>query len=224
MSEASGTEYRRTFKAAWKEALNDRSWRIELLLTIVCFIVAVKGLSAFLEYVERRSGVLIPDPVLEAFPAIDVTWYTFGLIYTALVLALLQLSKNPRQLVVAMQTYIVLAIYRMGAMSLLALDPPATMIALRDPFVEYFVGADAVLTKDLFFSGHTSTMFLLALLASDRRTRVLLLIATVLVAACVLMQHVHYTVDVLAAPFFAYGAYRAVVMLRSFVITTPHHL
>ena len=214
----------RPFKTAWTEALSDKRWRVELLLTVVCFVVAVKELSSFLEYVEGRPGVRIPDPVLDMFPAIDVTWYTFGLIYTALVLALLQLSRNPRQLVVAMQTYIVLAIYRMGAMSLLALDPPATMIALRDPFVEYFVSTDAVLTKDLFFSGHTSTMFLLALLASDRRTRVFLLIATVLVAACVLVQHVHYTVDVLAAPFFAYGAYRAVVLLRSLVITTPHHL
>jgi hypothetical protein len=35
--------------------------------------------------------------------------------------------------------------------------------------------------------------------------------ATVLVGLCVVLQHVHYTVDVVAAPFFAYGAYSIVL-------------
>jgi hypothetical protein len=32
------------------------------------------------------------------------------------------------------------------------------------------------------------------------------------VAACVLWQHVHYTIDVLAAPFFAYASWRVAVL------------
>ncbi len=70
-------------------------------------------------------------------------------------------------------------------------------------------GASAVLTRDLFFSGHTSTLFLISLAVPGRRARPFFLACTAAVATCVLVQHVHYTVDVLAAPFFAYGAWRA---------------
>ncbi|MFN0159202.1 MAG: phosphatase PAP2-related protein [Bacteroidota bacterium] len=213
---------RGSFKAAWAELLANRRLRIEFLLTVLCFVITVKELSTFLEYVEARPGVHVPDPVLELFPAVDVTWYTFVLIYSGLMIALVYFSRQPRRLVTGMQTYVILALFRMGAMFFLALEPPTTMIALKDPFVEYFVGTDAVLTKDLFFSGHTSTMFLLALFSTDRRLRIFLLIATVLVAACVLIQHVHYTVDVLAAPFFAYGAYRVAILTRSMFITSSH--
>jgi hypothetical protein len=40
-----------------------------------------------------------------------------------------------------------------------------------------------------------------------------LAVCTVLVAVCVLWQHVHYTVDVLVAPFFAYAS-RELVFAR----------
>ena len=43
------------------------------------------------------------------------------------------------------------------------LDPPPGMIVLEDPLVQLFGGASRPLTRDLFFSGHTSTMFLLFL-------------------------------------------------------------
>jgi membrane-associated phospholipid phosphatase len=69
------------------------------------------------------------------------------------------------------------------------------------------LGPGQVLTKDLFFSGHTSTMFLLALMAPGRATRIFFLACTVVVGSCVLWQHVHYTVDVLVAPLFAFAAY-----------------
>lgn len=44
--------------------------------------------------------------------------------------------------------------------------------------------------------------------AINNRFRMVFAIGTVLVGACVLLQHVHYTIDVVAAPFFTYAAYR----------------
>ena len=58
----------------------------------------------------------------------------------------------------------------------------------------------AYLTKDLFFSGHTATTFLLLLYVWDRpRLRWLALAGHVLVVASVFLAHLHYTIDVAGA-------------------------
>ena len=63
------------------------------------------------------------------------------------------------------------------------------------------------IVRDLFFSGHTATMVLLALAGRGRTWRWVLGLATVAVGLLVLVQRVHYSYDVLAAPFFAWLAY-----------------
>jgi hypothetical protein len=83
------------------------------------------------------------------------------------------------------------------------------MIPLRDPFVEFF-GINATLTRDLFFSGHTSLMMLLYLTARRQWLRHVYMMGTLTLAVCVVIQHVHYAFDVFVAPFVAYGSVRLV--------------
>jgi hypothetical protein len=92
-------------------------------------------------------------------------------------------------------------------------NPPLKMIPLADPFVQFF-GSGAVLTKDLFFSGHTATLFILFLTAASKKTKYFFLTGTIIAALLLLLQHVHYTVDVLSAPFFTYGCYRAIILFK----------
>jgi hypothetical protein len=76
--------------------------------------------------------------------------------------------------------------------------------------VEAF-GDHRTLTRDLFFSGHTATLFVLSLAMPTARLRGVGFAVTAFIAAGVLAQHAHYTVDVVAAPFFAYASYRIAV-------------
>jgi len=200
----------RSTARAWAEAWRDSRFRPHLLLTLSALTGVLALLTRFLDRVEARPGVVLPDPVLALFPARDVTWLTFGLIYLGLLLGVARLATEPRRLVVALQAYVVMVLLRIAAMWAVPLEPPPGMIPLHDPLVRLF-GAGKLLTKDLFFSGHTSTLFLLALAVPGRRSKTLFLACTAAVGACVLWQHVHYTVDVLAAPFFAYASYRIVV-------------
>ena len=97
---------------------------------------------------------------------------------------------------------------------LFPLEPPINMISLQDPVVQFFGGMTSTPNKDLLFSGHTATMFLLYLNVSGRLMRRVLLGGTFAVAAGLLVQHVHYTVDVLVAFFIAYAAYRFVACMN----------
>jgi hypothetical protein len=199
---------------AWSRALTSRAFRIQLLLTVVTLFLVLSGLSRFLDVIELRHGVSLSDPLLALFIPRDFTWLTFSVIYVGLLLAILTLSYEPERLLVALQSYIVLACMRVACMYVMPLDPPPGMLPLEDPFVEYF-GTGKLLTRDLFFSGHTSTMCLLFLTAGTRTLRTIFLLCTGIVALCVLWQHVHYSIDVFAAPPFAYISYRVVVLSRS---------
>jgi hypothetical protein len=55
---------------------------------------------------------------------------------------------------------------------------------------------------------------MLTLLAPGRASRRFFAVCTALVAVCVLWQHVHYTVDVLVAPFFAFASRELVFALH----------
>jgi len=196
-------------RQAWREALRDRRFLAEAVLTLAGLVAVLWSLARFLGWVEARPGVLLPDPVLALLAPRDLTWLAFGLIYLGLFAGVAILARHPRHLVAAMQSYALMAVFRMAAMWLVALEAPPGMLALQDPLVEQ-LGTGRLVTKDLFFSGHTSTMFLLLLAVPGRAVRALFLACTVGVAACVLVQHVHYAVDVLVAPFFAYGSFRLV--------------
>ncbi len=200
-----------TFLAAWKNAWASHAFRWQIILTTICLPACLRTLAAFLNRVEERPGIILPDPLLALFTPVDVNWLSFAIIYGGLFTGIVLLLKHPRHLVLAIQTYIVMVIFRIIAMSLVPLDPPATTIDLRDPIVQIF-GTGRMLTKDLFFSGHTATLFLVGLSMPTQRLRIVYYLAALAVACCVLAQHAHYGIDTFAAPFFAYGAYRIVAL------------
>jgi uncharacterized membrane protein (DUF373 family) len=86
-----------------------------------------------------------------------------------------------------------------------------TWLSLLDPLKAIW-GNDAglYLTKDLFFSGHIATTFLLYLFSRrfGRASRVFLLL-NLFTLAVVYLSHLHYTIDVVAAYAISYGMYRA---------------
>lgn len=60
-----------------------------------------------------------------------------------------------------------------------------------------------------FFSGHTAMPFLMALIFWKKfRLRVIFLSMSAIFGVAVLLAHIHYSIDVLAAPFMAYGIFK----------------
>jgi membrane-associated phospholipid phosphatase len=191
---------------AWIEAYKLKNLQIRLLVSVIFLGAALYLYSSFLSFVETREGFSFNDPVLGLFTPVDLTWLIFTAIYLSLLIGIAVLLRNPVRLILAIQVYTVIILVRMAAMYTVPFNPPVSMIPLNDPFVQFF-GTGKLLTKDLFFSGHTATVFLLFLVVDKKPFRQIFLLLTVIVAVCVIFQHVHYFIDVFAAPFFTYGCY-----------------
>jgi hypothetical protein len=197
----------------WKDAWASPAMRRQFLLTLPALVVVMLIFSRFILYIENRPAVTIPDPVLALFEARDFTWLVFTFIYGGVVLGIFYLLSHPRALLVALQAYVIMMSIRMIVMYLAPLGPPEGLIPLVDPFAT--AGTGVTLTKDLFFSGHTSTIFLLFLTARIRTLRLVFLICAIITGGLLMLQHVHYSLDVAAAPFFAYASYRAALRFEA---------
>ena len=194
----------------WKTFFQNSKRRTEFILTIIVLIPLLIIFSQFLLFVEERNGVVLNDPILSLYNPIDLTWLIFALIYISLIFFLFSIVKEPNKVMIALQAYGLMVVFRLIAMYLTPFEAPETLLLLNDPFVQLF-GEGDILTKDLFFSGHTGTLFLLFLLAESKTLKVIFLSATILVGLAVLLQHVHYTIDVFVAPFFAFASYTIVI-------------
>ncbi|KAB2842592.1 MAG: J domain-containing protein [Melioribacteraceae bacterium] len=144
---------------AWKPALLDKAFRTKMIVSVLLLAIALFFLARFLPYNETRPGFSLDDPLLKTFNPIDLTWITFILIYGALVVGLASLAKYPRRILIAFQSYTLVASLRLITIYFLPFNAPPDIIPMKDPFVEFFGGGQTLL-RDLFFSGHTATMFL----------------------------------------------------------------
>lgn len=196
---------------AWKAAWSSAAFRVQVAVTIPVLIAILSLFSLFLEWVELRSGSILHDPIIASTTPHQFTWPIFVLIYAGLIVGLVTLSKRPRQLIAAFQAYALMVCIRFVAMYLTPFDPPAGIIPLADPFVQFF-GSGSVPTKDLFFSGHTATLLLLAFTAERGRMQFFFAACAVVVGVLIVWQHVHYAIDVVMAPFVAYTSYRIAVL------------
>lgn len=183
-------------------------WRPHLLQLLVMVAVTASTLYGFLLFtgwVETRTGALLDDPLLSSLPAVDLSWPIFAVIYGGLLAGLLLMLRRPRAILHFLRAYTLLVLLRIVAMYLTPLDPPADMILLVDPLAG--AGPGGALTRDLFFSGHTATMVLLLLSMRRPLERIIFTLATIALAGMLLLQHVHYTVDILAAVVFAWTCF-----------------
>ncbi len=201
-------------KAAWKGAFVEKKFSRNFVFSLIALAAVLFALTNFLQFVEQRNGLKLNDPVLNLFNPLDLTWLTFLLIYGSLIVAVFYLIEHPDYFLTAIQTYTLMVVFRITAMFLLPLDAPEKLIPLVDPFVEFF-GGGITLKNDLFFSGHTATLFILFLTANNKIIKRVFLSATILVALAVIIQHVHYTIDDFAAPFVSYTSFKLVLSINS---------
>lgn len=184
----------------WKEAVRAKGFILKLVIVAVIFAAILFIFPFFFQHIELRAGAKLKDPVVDNIRPVDLSVPIFICIWGITFIIAFRCFKNPLLFLTAMYGFIVLTLLRMLTISLVALNPPDGLIPLIDPISNFFYGKTSnFVTKDLFFSGHTSSQFLFFLCLHKRRDKILAFISTCAVGTFVLFQHVHYTIDVLAA-------------------------
>lgn len=193
---------------AWKEAWKDPRFRIKTLAGSFVLIALLASLPFFFTIIEQREGSTLNDWLLKRIPPVDVSVITFIIIWGMTFFICFRSAQKPAIFVVMMLSLVLLLLSRMLTIWFIPLNPPEGLIPLKDPISSIFYGGTQVfITKDLFYSGHTSTQFLIFLCLERKKDKILALAATLLVGMLVLIQHVHYTIDVVAAFVLTYFIY-----------------
>lgn len=159
---------------------------------------------------ESRKGTQLMDPLLFLIPSYDCSEIIFALTYTALGTFILSTIINPATFIIGLQGYCLLIIMRTLSIYLVPLEPPDGLIILKDPVTILFMSTPdgGYIVKDLFFSGHISAIMLFFFVIENKAVKKVLLALGFSVSVLLLIQHVHYTIDILAAPFFSFLAYK----------------
>lgn len=197
-----------TENISWSKAWQERRFRNKTIIALLLVAIILTLLPTFFAFIEKREGMVLQDYVLDAIPAIDVSIPTFVIIWSVVLLVFYRIYQNPRLFLLIAYGFILMCLARILTISLLPLNPPAGIITLQDPIANLAYGGNGIfITKDLFYSGHTGNMFLFFLCLEGKWDKIIALTASFLIGLLVLIQHIHYSIDVFAAFIFTYFIY-----------------
>lgn len=184
----------------YKNLFSHKQFLVSLIISV--FFLTLSIIINFYAgtYATEKASNSVTDIILSNIRVYDVDFYfIYGSFAFALISAIISLFK-PERLPFIIKSISLFVIIRSIFISLTHLGPfPTQIIINSDILSKLSFGAD------LFFSGHTGMPFLLALIFwNDKFIRYIYLSFTLFFAVIVLMAHLHYSIDVLAAIFITY--------------------
>lgn len=195
----------------WKEALETKRARWALIFSVAVLLMMVFYMPTFYKnIIGPKNGFFLNDPLLKLFTPRDFSLPIFFTIYLTVIHTLATSFRKPSVVIIGLTTYCTVTLLRMLAMYMVTLEPPTGMILLVDPVTAALVYPDSNFAKDLFFSGHVSTMMVLVVIERSRLARLLKMLGTSMVGLLLAWQQVHYTLDLVVAPFVTIAVFMVV--------------
>jgi membrane-associated phospholipid phosphatase len=192
----------------WSDLVHDKYQVYEFIFALLATSSFLVIAPPFLKAIEARKGMICKDYFIDFLPRYDVSIWIVLILYTSLIISFVWLISRPKLLTVALKAMFLTNSIRYIFIYLIPLEPPIGLLPLDDPLLDEFIYKSRFITKDLFYSGHMANASLLFLCVGDRRLKVFLGLAVVLIGILLLVQRVHYSYDVLFAPLATYACYK----------------
>ena len=190
---------------------SEGSFRMAALVSALLFVVTAVGDVYAGIYATARASNSVTDIILSNTPTIDVDGlFVYGT-FLFIAFSLFLLILHPNFIPFTLSSFALFFFWRAVFVSLTHIGPisPATGSDFGAVVNKYFFG------DDFFFSGHAGSPFLLSLIFWDKIIlRYVLFVMSGFFAVVVLLGHLHYSIDVLAAFFITYVVY--IMALRFF--------
>ncbi|MBU6414798.1 phosphatase PAP2 family protein [Patescibacteria group bacterium] len=178
-------------------------------MSVFFFLVAMSVQHIADAYVNRLRGTAVDDLLLSNLPVLDIdALIILGALVLTLILLFLGFLK-PKYVNFGLKSMALFIVVRSFLISLTHLGADPGQLVL-DPnsfgFGLYNILFNA--KNDFFFSGHTGVPFLAALIFwPETKWRYFFLAVSFAFGAAVLFAHMHYSIDVFAAPFITYSIF-----------------
>jgi PAP2 superfamily C-terminal len=208
-------------KGFWTPARKRSMWLGVFLLVVSIFMQITLG-----EYSAREAigAPWVGDLFLSILPVVNLGFVIVGCEIALWVYAWVVLILRPRYLIFATKAIALFIISRAFFFSLTHIGPYPTNISPGPNNDGWGLYRLVTFQGNFFYSGHTGFPVLLALIFWDNKfLRYLFIALSVLFGASVLLAHVHYSIDVFAAPFIVYGMFVITKNLfpRDYAIFSP---
>ncbi|HEY4500690.1 MAG TPA: phosphatase PAP2-related protein [Candidatus Paceibacterota bacterium] len=159
-------------------------------------------------YLTRPTSNHVGDLLLDNLPIVDLNFIIIEAALISIVVGTLFVLSRPRYILFTLKALALFIITRAIFISLthVGIYPGhiAPELGFFDAIYMYFN-----FQTGMFFSGHTGLPFLAALIFWKKPlTRYILLSLSFIFGVSVLFAHIHYSIDVFAAPFMAYCIFK----------------
>lgn len=188
---------------------------VSFLQAVLLFILALVVEKYADLYVSHLKALPVDDLILSNIPTFDIDGLIIMAVLSLTFLIVILLLLKPRYIIFTIKALAVFVIVRSFFISLthLGIDPHEVRFDTSNigfGLYNFLYNTNG----DFFFSGHTGIPFLMALIFwMEKPWRYLFLAVSVILGASVLLGHIHYSIDVFAAPFMTYGIYKISVFL-----------
>lgn len=198
------TQFFNNHKGFWTK---ERRTDFSISLALVVLALGVQHVAD--TYVASIRGTPVDDLILSHIPTLDVDALIIWVSLLMPVIIIVLFLRKPKYLNFALRSSALFIIIRSALISLTHLGAHPHQLVL-DPH-SFGFGVYNILyntSNDFFFSGHTGLPFLAALVFWDEKFwRYFFFFASFIMGFGVLGAHIHYSIDVFAAPFMTYSIY-----------------
>ena len=188
----------------WNTHLKDKEFVMSFLAGIAILLISLVINFYSSTYATKSASNPVTDIILSNIPVFDVDhFFIYGPWILWIFVGLICTTK-PFRIPFILKSIALFVIIRSIFISLTHIGPFPSQILIEPSRLinDFSTGGD------LFFSAHTGLPFLMALIFWQKKyLRYLFILTSIFFGAIVLLGHLHYSIDVLAAFFITYSIY-----------------